>query len=425
MIIVGYCILYSIVLLLSYNKFHRIVNFVSVFSGIWCVFGSLSCLGLYEVRKPGILIHIYAWIFVGVVDLIFLLFSTRRHIDIEDNIHEAIMYNSRAKKLQIIACLLIIPLALKVTSSLIGSGSLATIREMYFSGTNFASMYQDLVFRIIPMAFFDALIIYFVFYSFETRQYKYLIYALLDTLLVTIMNGGRYAFMLLLYSILLLWITGEISISKDNIFQRYKKRIQKIAVIIVIAMLIVTINRGQKIIENVMLYFSGSLSYLDYIIEHPSQFALDQPLHGYLTFAAIIEPLILFLKVLGLTTMKVPSYEFNIYCQKYYNIGTGSKYILINANTSVIYYFLRDFGSVGVVVGAVFMGWLLVKAYNKWQRGNRFWGLVFIYLGNVAFNSIMTYQLIGPTPFLIIVAFYILTQKKIRVKFTKRGEANG
>lgn len=424
MIILGYCILYGITLMLSYNKFHRIVNVVSVFSGIWCLFGSLSCLGLYGVRTPGFLVHIYAWIFVGIVDFIFLLFSTRHHIDINDNAYEAIRYNSRAKNLQIVSCVLIIPLALKVVASFVGSGSLATIREMYFSGTNFTSMYQDLLFRIVPMAFLDALIIYFVFYSFETRKYKYLVYALLDTLFVTVMNGGRYAFMMLLYSILILWVTGEINVSKENRFQKYKKKIQKIAIVIVIAMVVVTINRGQKIIENILLYFSGSLSYLDYIIEHPSQFALNQPLHGYLTFAAFIEPIVLLLKVLGLTTMKVPSYEFNIYCQKYYNIGTGSKYILINANTSVIYYFLRDFGTIGVVIGAIFMGGLLVKAYNKWQCGNRFWGLIFIYLGNVAFNSIMTYQLIGPTPFFIIIAFYTLAQKKVKIKFTKRGEIN-
>lgn len=419
MIILGYCILYGITLMLSYNKFHRIVNVLSVFSGIWCLFGSLSCLGLYEVRIPGVLVHIYAWIFVGSVDFIFLLFSTSHHIDINDNAYDAIRYNSRAKTLQILSCVLIIPLALKVATSFIESGSLAAIRVMYFSGTNFTSMYQDLLFRIIPMAFLDALIIYFVFYSFETRKYKYLVCALLDTLLVTVMNGGRYAFMMLLYSILLLWVTGEINISQENSFRKYKKKIQKIAIVIVIAMVLVTINRGQKIIENILLYFSGSLSYLDYIIDNPSQFALNEQLHGYLTFAAFIEPFVLFLKVLGLTTMKVPSYEFNIYCQKYYNIGAGSKYILINANTSVLYYFLRDFGTLGVVIGAIFMGGLLVKAYNKWQGGNRFFGLVFIYLGNAVFNSIMTYQLIGPTPLLIIIAFYAITQKKVMIKFKK------
>ena len=91
-----------------------------------------SCLGLYGVRTPGFLVHIYAWIFVGIVDFIFLLFSTRHHIDINDNAYEAIRYNSRAKNLQIVSCVLIIPLALKVVASFIGSGSLATIKRDVF-----------------------------------------------------------------------------------------------------------------------------------------------------------------------------------------------------------------------------------------------------------------------------------------------------
>ena len=420
MIILGYCILYGMMLMLSYNKFHRVVNIISVFSGIWCIFGSISSLGLYEVRKPALLIHIYGWIFVVVVDLFFLLFSTNRLLCINKNIKDTVIDTSRARKLQMLSFVLVIPLALKVVTLFVEEGSLAAIRQMYFSGTIFSSMYQDLLLRTMPMAFLEALIIYFALYSFETWQYKYLLYALLDTLFVTLINGGRYTFLLLLYSIMILWMTGGTKFLEKNIIRKYKKKINKIIIAIVIVMFIITINRGQKIIENILLYFSGSLSYLDYIIEYPSQFALNEKLYGYLTFAAVTEPIVLLLKVLGLTTRKVPSYEFNIYCQKYYNIGAGSKPILINANTSVIYYFLRDFGTIGVIIGAIFIGWLLVKSYNKWQRGSRFWGLIFIYSGNVAFNSIMTYQLIGPTPFFIVIAFYLLTQDKIRIKFIRK-----
>ena len=94
---------------------------------------------------------------------------------------------------------------------------------------------------------------------------------------------------------------------------------------IVIAMVVVTINRGQKIIENILLYFSGSLSYLDYIIEHPSQFASNQPLHGYLTFAAFIEPIVLLLKVLGLKQSKFPRMSLTFIARNIYNIGNRFK----------------------------------------------------------------------------------------------------
>ena len=53
-----------------------------------------------------------------------------------------------------------------------------------------------------------------------------------------------------------------------------------------------------------------------------------------------------------------------------------------------------------------------MKAYNKWQSGNRFYGMVFIYLVNILFNSLMTYQLVGVGPFFAILALYFITQRK-------------
>lgn len=416
MIVLTYVLLLALVLTVSYNKFHRILNITSIFSGIWFLFGALSCFGFYGVRIPGIRVHIYVWIFVLIVDVIFWIFATNKSITIESKRDEAIKFSSRAKKVQIVALVLIIPLLLKVVNLFVSAGSLAAVREMFFSGTYFETMYQDLIFRIVPMGLLNALIIYYTFYSFETRKYKFLIYALLNAVFVTLINGGRYTLILLLYSILILWITRQISVFNSSNAIKYKKKIKRIGIIVVLIMAAVTLSRGQEILENILIYFSGSLSYLDYIINNPTQFALDQPLYGYLTFAAIVEPVVLGLKVLGLTTAKVPSYEFNIYCQRYYDIGNGSTHILFNANTSIIYYFLRDFGSIGVVIGALVLGFLAVKAYNKWQQGNRFWGLVFLYLGSVMFNSLMTYQLIGPIPLFIILTFYFCTQKRLVIR---------
>ncbi|WP_154886891.1 oligosaccharide repeat unit polymerase [Longibaculum muris] len=412
MFFLGYIILFSIELLLSINKFHKIINIVSIFTGIWCVFGAVSSLGLYDLRIPNGIVHVYAWLFVFIVDSIILTFMTNKKMDIERNTNLALSNNHRAFKIQLFSLILIVPMVLKVVSILLSSGSLSTIRQMYFSGNNFSSMYLDMLFRIIPMSLLNALIIYFVYFSFETKKRKYLYYSLFNTILVTIINGGRYAIILLLYSIIIMWITGNVDVSKTFIDTRYKKKIKKITMILVAIMILVTIRRGQELLKNIVIYFSGSLSYLDYILENAPQFALNQRLHGYLTFAAFIEPVVLLLKFCGLTTAKVPSYEFNMYCQGFHDIGNGNITVLFNANTSIIYYFLRDFGWIGIIIGAIFISLIIVKAYNKWQSGNRFYGMVFIYLVNILFNSLMTYQLVGVGPFFAILALYFITQRK-------------
>lgn len=408
------CIL-CMAVLLSYNRFRSYLNVISIFTGIWCIFGALSSCGAYNVRIPGMRVHLYAWIFIIIVDSIWLICARRRGKEQTVAHREGIALHVRAKVVQIIALLLICPFFLKVTRIVLSHGGLATVRQMYFSGTNFTSLYQDLLFRLIPMGMFNALIIYYTFFAFETKYYRGLVYALLNTLFVTLMNGGRYSLILLLYSIVIIMTAGKVDVSNLKLSSRYKKKIRNFTVVLLSILLLVTLSRGQKIIRNIYLYFAGSLSYLDYIVENPSLFALDRPLYGYLTFGAIAEPVVLVLKVLGITKVKVPSYEFNIYCQNYYDIGNGMEVIPFNANTSILYYFLRDFGVIGVIIGACVFGWLTVTAYNNWQKGNRFWGMVFLYLGNSMFNSLMTYQLIGPTPAIIVFTLYLLTQKKFRI----------
>lgn len=414
MVIIGYLLLCFIFIILAFNKFHRLVNLVSVFTVMWFFWGALSCLGFFNLRVPSFNVHLLAWIFVSIVDFCFLLFAKNNYDCCVCDL-DGLNCIFRAHILQALSLSLLIPLMYKTASLYFSSTGLAAIRNIYFSGTNFSSMYQDLFFRLIPMGFTQALIIIYVYYSFETKQYKYLIYSFLNVILITLISGGRYALMLILYTVLILWLTGQINIGQDTFIIKYKNKLKKIILLIVVVMFAITLKRGQAILNNVYMYFSGSLSFLDYILENPSSFALDKPLHGYLTFGAIVEPVVLFLKVIGLTTAKVPSYEFNIYCQNYYNIGANGYHILFNANTSVLYYFIRDFGFFGVIIGALFFGIVATYSYNRWKKGSIFWGLIFIFVGNAMLNSIMTYQLFGPNPFFMCCAFYLLTQRKFTI----------
>ena len=66
------------------------------------------------------------------------------------------------------------------------------------------------------------------------------------------------------------------------------------------------------------------------------------------------------------------------------------------------------------------LAWLISAAYNRWVRGDLFWGLVFCYLGYMLFNSLMMYQLFGPQPFFVVIAFWFCTGRgrRIKIKWT-------
>lgn len=416
-----YLFLLSVLILLAYNKFHSFFNFVSVFSGIWFIFGIISCLGMYGMRKPSLTTHICVWLFVVSVSCLFLMFCKNESRALKDISHLSVR---NGKTMCILTYILLLPLFIKILNKYIQTGNFSEVRLYYFSGTVFNSMIQDMLLRTFPIGMLEALVIYYVFLSFDKHQHKLLLYAVFNSLLITFINGGRYGIMLLIYSIVILLMTNNFKINKLTIIRKYKKRIRNIAVLSTGIMFLITAIRGQAVLKSIVMYFSGSLSYLDYIISNPSIFALDKPTNGYLTFGVVTEPIVLIMKTMGLTSIKVPSYEFNIYCQQYYNIGTGTKEVLINANTSIIYYFLRDFGILGIFIGAIFVSSATIYAYNNWKsRGNKFYGMIFVYMCYTLFNSLMTYQFFGTMPLFIFFTLYLLNGHTNHTKSHNRGIA--
>lgn len=412
---------------LSYTKFKTAFNIVSIFTGLWCFFGILSTLGMYGMRVPVFRIHLYACLFVSVVDIVILLFCKKRNSvhAIPNRVgkaNEAILKEddqSYANAIQVIALVFYLPMILNSLQAFLESGFVG-IRNSYFSSEYESRYLFSLLCKTMPTGFMTGLIVYYMYKAFENHRSKYFIYAFMNALLLMFVNGGRYALMQVFLSAIVIMAIKQKPMRKEDRKERaFKRKIKKGIVAVALVIFMVTLFREQEIIKNIVVYFSGSFSFLDYIIDNPNEFGLTEPLLGYLTFGCLTEPIILGLKVLGLTTMKVPSYLFNIVGQDFYDIGEGSTKLLFNNNTTVLYYFLRDFGVVGIVIGGIFLASLIVYAYNKWMSGSKFHALIFVYMAVILLNSIMTYQLFACGPFFTIVAMYFCS-KRAKIKITWR-----
>jgi oligosaccharide repeat unit polymerase len=417
MVIFGYLVLFLIFLCISRRKFHKWINTVSVFTFLWCFFGAISSLGLFYMRIPDIKIHQYAWLFVTSVNIPFLGIVKKHEVFQDKNNSVTEKLNDRGHivvLVQLFALLMLTPLLFKMLINFVSYGSLTLIRQYFFSGEVFSSVYLDLLFRQLPFGMLQGLIVYYVFYSIKCKSFRHVIFAIINTLLATIVSGGRYPVMLLIYSMIVVLIMED---KKIHIKNRFSKRIKIIIAISVIFMLAVTLNRGQAIVKSIVVYFSGSFSFLDYIVSSPKMFALDQKTYGYLLFGAIFEPVVLALKVLGLTNIKVPQWHFNTYCQSFYNIGTPVFPIYYNNNTSIIYYLLRDCGVWGIILGGLFIGILLSKLHNQTKKGKLFSSLVYIYMINTLFNTVMTHQFFGTIPLFVLLTLLVCSSGiRIRIK---------
>ena len=242
----------------------------------------------------------------------------------------------------------------------------------------------------------------------------------MNELIITFINGGRVdLFNLFLILILIYAYKGHGSIRMNN---KLIKRTKMLAIAIVCAIVGVSILRGQSFIGNIISYFSGSFSFFDYIIENESYFDLNNHSYGYMTFGAILEPFVLILKYLGLTSAKVPSYFFNYYCQSYYNIGVDGYNVYINNNTTCFYFFYKDFGYAGIVFGALLMGIIISMLYRKWiNEDNKFAGLLFIYFSIVIVDGILSYRLIGTGPLFQMASLLICVKKVFPELINRKG----
>ena len=70
-----YFLILIISAILFKHRFKHLINFAFIINAIWCVFGMISTLGVFNMRTPILLVHCYAWTFVGIVDIIILLFA--------------------------------------------------------------------------------------------------------------------------------------------------------------------------------------------------------------------------------------------------------------------------------------------------------------------------------------------------------------
>ena len=405
---------YTILLILfsfaSYCKYNRFLNIISVFTVIWCVFGSISALGLYGLRPPKLFIHLLAWVFISIVD-VFSLLCVHKESCYRD--FKIVKYPKRIALLQLISIILLLPTVLSSIQVLISTGSITQVRSEYFSvDSGYSNIFFSLLFGAIPKGMLGALIVYYIYVSFVNKEMKYLLYAFLNTAFTFVMDGGRTT----LFSLMTLLLITFCYTDKKNQAANYIRRvIKKYMVYACIGLFAITLLRGSDdVFRSLVVYFSGSLAFLDYIIANPMDYGLnDGYLYGYMILGFITEPFVLILKVLGLSSARIPSYYFNICCQNFVDISTqfASMPVLYNNNTSILFFLYRDSGIIGVILGAVYYGVLISFSYNRWMKGSHFWGLCHLLICQSLFYTIMGYSLSGYSLIFTLISFRFLLKK--------------
>lgn len=382
------------------------INISSIFTIVWTFTGFFSLNNNLKIAIPRDEIHLYIFSSIFIFNLFFYIFSIK-NIKIEQNINVQLNY-STIYTLNIIAIVLMMP-HIMVGLKVILSTGFGDVRDIVYVGINEGPAYYAVLTRTLPFSIIGVTSLICAI-ELVKRNLKLLPITLLGIFLITITFGGRFA----IFNFAIYYMISFLFTSKKI---RKKIKVKYIISAITVLSLITYLRstNGIGIYNMVILYFSGSLSYLETILANKEIFSISdssQMYYGYLTLGFILEPITLLIKILGVD-LDVPSYIFNSHAQNWTNIGRDGFTLWFNNNTTMFYTFFLDFGYYGFFIGPLFLAIFGIFLYNTFlkQQSYLYFCLLIYYVANIISTPI-TYDFTSLTTTLTIIFVMLFVKNK-------------
>lgn len=386
------------------GSFFRINIFYSI---IWTVVSALSFMNPLKLIMPRQEIFYLVCGSILLFNIIYLLFYKK-------NVNNAIDFSKYIIKEQYIvfinvaAYLLLIPVFISVIQFISSNGfNLLSIRdEIYVGITDSNDAVLAVLCRAIPTAIFVFTELLSSYFAVVKKNKRIVFLGVFDVLIGTIIFGGRNFVLnfVVFYFLHFVELRKQLDLKLDR----------KIILIGIVVLALITGVRdvnNLSLFETTTLYYAGSLSFLEYIISNSQLYGLSIQHFGSLTFGFITEPIAMLINFLFGSNIKVPSYYFNIYAQKFVDIGATNK-MLYNNNSTVFYPFMLDFGISGALIGSVFYYLIIMFVDRLKQKGNLRYYFIAVYIYSTVINSSISYKLIGITAAVVFLLCFFCIKKK-------------
>lgn len=394
-----FILIYAMILIISGKLFKKkygyLCNAVFLTTAIWCIFASVAAINPIGLRCPAPMVHIYAILFL----MSFIFFSYVIRIKKADSTFGPLAYCSNMKKVNVrvaiveVLSLIIVAPMLVLGIKAILSGNAGDYRFSVYFGSD-AGFFT----KTIPVAILNSLMMVSLYLYFNNKSKGHLFNSLVIVLALSALSSGRGA----IFSFLMIYLF------MNTVYGSFEIKTSRLPIYVGVAcMVFMTVTvRGGDMLDSLITYFSGSFSFLDYILANPRDYGLETFHYGMMTFSPITEPMMYILKVIGLTSEKIPSYYINLYVQDFVDIG-GDSIVMFNNNTTALLPFILDGGWIGVLLGGWFLAFLSAKTYSYFINKSMVGGIFYLYVVNGMFMTTISYQsFISVTPFVTLLVLY-------------------
>lgn len=431
--------------------YRRLISPCFFLNIVWCVCSTLSTTGAFGFTIPSMKTHQYIFTFLvafSIASLVFHMFflkmggSRELHLDKEDAIQSLPETGEVKINIEILASILILFIlfispTLAKSLEYILSGNLSTLRNLFMSDSqNYMGNISDILYRYIIrpyIVFLDILAAYAFGKNFR-QKWSLLILALVGSFVHVILSAGRMMFFELmcyvLISILLYRPKSSDTIARFSIWKLHINITRRGFIILIVLlpivaiMLYITTFRSYSrlgVMGSIWQYSVGAMSYFDIVVNRPNLFGLGTGnyLFGKATFGFITGLISVICSTFLHINIQTADSLVILYSDQYFRVASN---VSNNAQSTIIYAFLLDWGVAGLVIGpiliAFFMEFICYKAdKNKESIG---WNLALISMYYMLLFSIWRYTLMYSWTYMAffwIFAFNFLNNIKFRLSF--------
>lgn len=238
------------------------------------------------------------------------------------------------------------------------------IRSLYFSNTNFTSVFEELFVMFIadPIILLTSIFVALSFFK-QIFSKRCMFIMILNILLRSFISGGRTT----------IFELGVILLVCIFIFGTINKGMKK-KVVRAIGLLFLLVFAGASIsshrhgdegsfitiaASNVIEYFVGSFSFFDALL---ADNAVVEPTYGLTTLGGITDIFIHIFHFLGLSNTPLSYTHVGSVLAEFREIGPGEYY---NAMPTMYYFFYTDFRLIGVLIFPLIFGCVSAISYKK------------------------------------------------------------
>lgn len=344
-------------------------NPIYLFNIWWLLTVLMSTFGYKNIITPTdriYIIFIIGSISFNIIALIAYIFLQKKTTKVFIEINESISYKSYQifKICQIILFIYFSVKAIMLLKMLMSGYDYSTIRAYYFSDQYLSSTLEYLILKnIINPLMIATQIIFSINIFIPKFKTPTILLIVANILLRAFVSGGRMSLVELSITILVCFLIFK----KMNMSSNYKKKVFSLLSVAIIGSVIISKGRGgsgsfiNQVVEKIIVYFSGSFTYLDILIENNS--IPFGSLYGRATFGGILDLFISLFRYIGITSIDTASYIIGSVIAKFVYIG----YYSYNALPTMYYFFLVDLGYTGVILGAMLLGVLSMFFYLKYK----------------------------------------------------------